>query len=61
MPPAAEIITAAGQLYRQVPAYNPITVSIGHVEDVGRFNIVGQTVTLWGTIRCSLGSDMAVV
>jgi amidohydrolase len=61
MPPAASIITAAGQLYRQVPAQNPITVSIGHVEDVGRFNIVGQTVTLWGTIRCLIESDMAAV
>ena len=61
MPPAASIITAIGQLYRQMPAYNPITISIGHVEDVGRFNIIGQTVTLWGTIRCILENDMAVV
>lgn len=61
MPPAAEIITAVGQLYRQLPAYDPITVSIGHVEDVGRFNIVGQSVTLWGTIRCVLEEDMADV
>lgn len=61
MPPAAEIITACGQIYRQVPATSAVTVSIGHVEDVGRFNIVGQTVTLWGTIRCVEQDDMATV
>lgn len=61
LPPAAEIITAVGQLYRQVPAYNAITVSIGHVEDVGRFNIIGEQVTLWGTIRCIDEADMSVV
>lgn len=61
MPPAAEIVTAVGQLYRQVPAYNAITVSIGHVEDVGRFNIIGERVTLWGTIRCIDENDMATV
>ncbi|WP_182358261.1 M20 metallopeptidase family protein [Tomitella gaofuii] len=52
MPVAAAIITAMGQLYRQVPATDPLTISIGHVEDVGRFNIIGGTVTLMGTIRC---------
>ena len=61
MPPAAEIITAVGQVYRQIPANNAITVSIGHVEDVGRFNIIGQTVTLWGTIRCVDETDMSTV
>lgn len=60
MPPAAEIISGAGQLYRQVPAYDPITISISHVEDMGRFNIVGESVTLWGTIRAIVDSDMAV-
>ena len=37
MPAAAAIITGAAQLYRQVPAWNPVTVSFGHVHDVGRF------------------------
>lgn len=60
-PTAAAIITAAGQLYRQIPATSPLTVSFGHVEDVGRFNIIGQRVTLWGTIRCLEPSAMAVV
>jgi amidohydrolase len=52
MPVAADIISAMGQIYRQLPATDPITVSIGHVEDVGRFNIIGEEVTLWGTVRC---------
>lgn len=51
MPVAADIISAMGQIYRQVPAIDPVTVSIGHVDDVGRFNIIGEQVTLWGTAR----------
>lgn len=51
MPVAAEIISATGQIYRQVPATDPMTISIGHVEDQGRFNIIGDRLTLWGTIR----------
>ncbi|WP_433564912.1 amidohydrolase [Nocardia sp. CA-151230] len=58
MPAAGAILTGIGQLYRQVSAFDPVTVSIGHVEDVGRFNIIGQTVTLWGTIRCAVEHDM---
>ncbi|MEV6278969.1 amidohydrolase [Nocardia sp. NPDC051832] len=58
MPPAGAILTGVGQLYRQINAFDPVTVSIGHVEDVGRFNIIGQTVTLWGTIRCAIETDM---
>jgi amidohydrolase len=59
MPAAAQIIVGAGQLYRQVPAASPVSVSIGHVEDVGRFNIIGETVTLGGTLRSSRQEDMA--
>lgn len=58
MPVVAEIISASGQLYRQVPAYNPVAISFGHIEDVGRFNIIGEHVTMMGTIRCSVESDM---
>ncbi|MFN8520281.1 MAG: amidohydrolase [Chloroflexota bacterium] len=58
MPAAAGIIGAIGQLYRQVPAFDAITVTIGHVEDVGRFNIIGERVVLWGTIRCVEETDM---
>ncbi|PXX68550.1 carboxypeptidase Ss1 [Nocardia tenerifensis] len=61
MPAVGAVLTGIGQLYRQVSAFDPITVSIGHVEDVGRFNIIGRTVTLWGTIRCAVESDMAEV
>ncbi|MGW4122074.1 amidohydrolase [Nocardia sp. NPDC004711] len=61
MPAAGAILTGIGQLYRQVSAFDPVTVSIGHVEDVGRFNIIGQTVTLWGTIRCAAEHDMGEV
>ncbi|MET9205353.1 amidohydrolase [Streptomyces bacillaris] len=59
MPAAGAITVGVGQLYRQVSAFDPITVTIGHIEDVGRFNIVPETVTLWGTIRCSVENDMA--
>ncbi|HEX7381517.1 MAG TPA: amidohydrolase [Nevskiaceae bacterium] len=58
MPAAAAIIGGIGQVYRQLPAHNPVTVTIGHLEDVGRFNIIGEHVTLWGTIRCSVQADM---
>ncbi|MFJ7955485.1 amidohydrolase [Streptomyces sp. NPDC096319] len=61
MPAAGAILTGIGQLYRQVSAFDPVTVTIGHVEDVGRFNIIGETVTLWGTVRCAVESDMAEV
>lgn len=52
LPPAADIISAMGQLYRQFDAKDSFTISIGHVEDQGRFNIVGEQVTLFGTVRC---------
>ncbi|MGY3848508.1 M20 metallopeptidase family protein [Streptomyces sp. NRRL F-5193] len=61
MPAAGAVLTGIGQLYRQVSAFAPVTVTIGHIEDVGRFNIIGQTVTLWGTVRCAVESDMAEV
>ncbi|MFJ7065853.1 amidohydrolase [Streptomyces sp. NPDC101115] len=61
MPAAGAVLTGIGQIYRQVSAFDPVTVTIGHVEDVGRFNIIGQTVTLWGTIRCAVESGMADV
>ena len=49
---AAEIIVALGQVYRQVPATEAITISIGKVDDSGRFNVIGDNITLWGTVRC---------
>ncbi|MEV0648622.1 amidohydrolase [Phytomonospora sp. NPDC050363] len=59
LPVAAEVITGCGQLYRQFPASDPFTVTIGHVEDVGRFNIIGAQATLLGTIRATVEKDMA--
>lgn len=61
MPAAAQIVLGVGQLYRQVPATSPVAVSIGHVEDVGRFNIIGETVTLWGTLRATFEEDMVTL
>jgi amidohydrolase len=60
LPPAAEIISAMGQVYRQLPGYDPLTISIGHVEDEGRFNVIGDTVELFGTIRSTIEPDMEV-
>lgn len=58
LPAAAEIITGSAQLYRKIRAQNAVTVSFGHVDDIGRFNILGEHVTLWGTLRCVDESDM---
>jgi amidohydrolase len=60
LPPAADIIAAMGQVYRQLPGYDPLAITIGHVEDLGRFNVVGESVQLFGTIRCTVESDMDV-
>jgi len=49
---AAEIIVALAQIYRQIPATEAITISIGKVDDSGRFNVIGDNITLWGTVRC---------
>lgn len=48
---AAEVITAFGQIYRQVPATEPITISVGKIDDTGRFNVIGENIVLWGTVR----------
>jgi amidohydrolase len=61
MPAAAAILSGSADLYRQVPATNAVTVSFGHVEDIGRFNIIGESITLWGTIRCVADADMALL
>lgn len=51
MPVAAEIITALAQVYRQVPATDAVTISVGKVVDQGRFNTIGSDIELIGTIR----------
>lgn len=60
LPPAADIIAAMGQVYRQLPGYDPVAITIGHVEDHGRFNVVGDSVQLFGTIRSTVEPDMHV-
>ncbi len=57
-PAVAHIIGGVGQLYRQVPADHRVSATIGHVEDVGRFNIIPGHVTLYGTLRASTDADM---
>lgn len=61
LPPAADIIAAMGQIYRQLDAADTFTISIGHVEDEGRFNIVGEQVVLWGTVRCLADGIMSEI
>lgn len=60
LPPAADIIAAMGQVYRQLPGYDPLAITIGHVEDEGRFNVIGESVQLLGTIRSTVEADMDV-
>lgn len=61
MPAVGQILTGVGQIYRQTDAFTPFTVTIGHIEDVGRFNVVPGHVTLWGTIRSLDDKVMAEV
>jgi metal-dependent amidase/aminoacylase/carboxypeptidase family protein len=49
-----------GQVYRQLPGYDPLAITIGHVEDMGRFNVVGESVQLLGTIRSTVEPDMQI-
>ncbi|KXS16827.1 N-acyl-L-amino acid amidohydrolase [Gonapodya prolifera JEL478] len=58
---AADVITQCGQLYRQMPATSAFTISIGHVVDQGRFNIIGDSVTLYGTVRALVNDDMDAI
>jgi amidohydrolase len=58
MPAAAAIVGASAQLHRQVPAWDPVSVTFGHVEDHGRFNVIGESVTLWGTLRATTSAQL---
>jgi metal-dependent amidase/aminoacylase/carboxypeptidase family protein len=51
MPVAAEIISTLAQVYRQVPANNTMTISIGKVVAQGRFNTTDSDIELIGTMR----------
>lgn len=61
MIPAANIITALPAIYRQMPATSAFTISIGHVVDQGRFNIIGNAVTLYGTVRAVENNEMDTI
>ena len=58
LPVAADIVSQLAQIYRQLPAQKALTVSIGHLTTHGRHNVIGDTVELLGTVRCSLDADM---
>ncbi len=51
LPTIASIITGSAQIYRQIPTSEMMTISFGHVEDTGRFNVISDTITLLGTVR----------
>ncbi|MDI2130677.1 hypothetical protein [Yinghuangia seranimata] len=61
LPAAAAITTSIGHLYRQVDAFDPTSVTLGDARDAGdtgHFDTTGDTVTLWGTIRCAAEPDL---
>lgn len=60
-PAAAAIITGVAQVHRRTPATRPVAVTFGHLEDTGRFNVIGATVTMWGTVRATDDETMAAV
>jgi amidohydrolase len=61
LPVAADIVLQLAQVYRQVPAHKPVTVSVGQLTTHGRHNVIGDTVEMLGTVRCSDDRDMAKI
>lgn len=51
MPAVGDILSNIGQIYRQVDVKERFSISLGHIIDQGRFNIVGNQVEIWGTVR----------
>lgn len=51
MPAVGDILSNIGQIYRQVDVKERFAISLGHIVDQGRFNIVGNQVEIWGTVR----------
>lgn len=56
---AAGFITAAASVTRTIEQTRPATVTLGHVEDIGRYNVVGDKVTVHGTLRCQDEATLA--
>jgi amidohydrolase len=52
MPVLASINDGFAQIYRQIGANEPITISVGKIDTVGRTNIIGDHIDAWGTVRC---------
>lgn len=61
LPVAADIVSQLAQIYRQMPAQKAVAVSIGQLTTHGRHNVIGDTVELLGTVRCSSDADMAKI
>lgn len=51
MPAVGDVLSNIGQIYRQVDVKERFSISLGHIVDQGRFNIVGNQVEIWGTVR----------
>lgn len=51
MPAVGDVLSNIGQIYRQVDVKESFSISLGHIVDQGRFNIVGDQVEIWGTVR----------
>lgn len=59
MPAVGDILSNIGQIYRQVDVEERFSISLGHIVDEGRFNIVGNKVEIWGTVRALRPEVMA--
>ncbi|WJY67445.1 M20 metallopeptidase family protein [Corynebacterium auris] len=57
MPAVGDVLSNIGQIYRQVDTKERFSISLGHIVDQGRFNIIGNQVEIWGTVR-SLTTDV---
>ena len=53
LPVLAAITNGFAQIYRQVPATEAVTLSIGKVDTVGRSNIIGDHTEVQGTMRAT--------
>ncbi|MCP1387775.1 amidohydrolase [Corynebacterium sp. TA-R-1] len=61
MPAVGDILSNTGQIYRQIDVEERFSISLGHIVDQGRFNIVGEQVEIWGTVRALRSEVMADV
>lgn len=51
LPVLAAINDGFAQVHRQIDSNEPLTVSIGKIDTVGRSNIIGETIIAPGTVR----------